>query len=190
MKKILFSLCTLTKHDVFFVFLKYTIETWSIFCFSHVRYWNVKFFCFSHVHYRNMKYFLLFLCTLSEREEVFVFLMYTIKTGNTFCFPHVHYRNVMYFLLFSCTLWKREVPFVFLMYTIETWGVCVCVFFFFERHYINVKCFYFSHVHYREVKYFLFFPCRLWRREAVFVYLKSTFETWNNLVFLIYPIET
>ena len=128
-KSFLFLSCILSKREVFFVSVMYTIETWSVFGFL-IETWDI--FCIFNVHYRNVKQFF--------------FLMYTIETWGIFSFWHVHCRNLQSFLFFSCTLSEREgffcfslvpywnvnsscfsyvrdqneVIFVFLRYTIET----------------------------------------------------------------------
>ena len=117
-KKILFFSCTLSKREVFFVSLMYIIEAWSVFTFL-IEKWSR--FCFAHLYYRNVRFFFppctlwkrevfLFLScrllkqelffaffwgTLSKREVVLLFLMYTIETWISFCFSYVHYRNLM-----------------------------------------------------------------------------------------------
>ena len=120
----LFFLWMLSKREIFFVFLMYTIETWSIFCFSRVCYCNVKYFCFSCTPSKPELLFFFFKYTI-EMWSSFFFPMYTIKTWRRFCFSHVHCRNVKKFLIFSCIVSKREVFFVSLMYTTETWSVFV-----------------------------------------------------------------
>ena len=136
----------------------YTLETWSTFCFPNV-------------HYRNVKYFLLFSCTLSQCEVVFVFLMYSIAIWSIFCFFQVDYRNKKCFLFFFCILSKREVFFLFFFRnTIENWSI-----FCFLMYSIKTwSSFCFAHVHYQNVKYFLFFSCTLFKREVVFGFFMDT----------------
>ena len=82
-KYFLFFPCKLSRSELVFGFLMYTIESWSNFCFSHIYYENGNYFLFFS-HYRKVKCFLLNSCALSKREVIFVFLMYTIKTWSFF----------------------------------------------------------------------------------------------------------
>ena len=154
----LFFSCPLSKLQVLLVFLMYTIKTWSIlfvFLMYPIVTWSVLVFliytieisspfCFSHVHYWIVECFLFFSCTLSECQFLFFFsLMYTIETWSVFYFSNVHYRNVKsifsshlhyskvkrfccsdvsyrkvkYFSFFSYTSSKREIFLVLPMYT-------------------------------------------------------------------------
>ena len=229
MNYLYFSSCTLRKGEVIFGFIIYTIKTWKRYCFSHIHYRNVKkffffhvydenvkYFCFSNVHYWNMecfcfphwnlRYFLYFQCTLSKREAVFVFLMYTIETRSIFCFSHicycrlfshVDYWNVRYFLFFTCTLSKFEIVFIFLMYTIKMWGIFVSLMYSIETSSAFVflietwGIFCISNVHYLNVKQFLFFSCTLSKHEVFFVSPIYAIVTWSfSFFFFIYTIKT
>ena len=109
---------TLSKYQALFAFLIYTIESWSVFYFSHVHYRNVNsffffslmytietwsVFYFSNVHYRNVK-------------SIFSSHLHYSKVKR-FCCSDVSYRKVKYFSFFSYTSSKREIFLVLPMYT-------------------------------------------------------------------------
>ena len=157
------------------------------------------FFCFSKAHYWH-EGFMFFSWTLSKRDAILLFLMYTTETWinfcfsyvhyrymKYFCFPHLHYQNVKWFLFCSCTIFKRQVVFVFLMYAIETWRI----FYFSHVHYRNMKYFmFFSHVHNRNVKYFLFFSCIPSKPDVVLLFSWTLSKCEVTFVFLMYFIQT
>ena len=158
----------------------YTIETWSIFCSSHVHYRNKKYFLFFSYALSKWKVIFILSPTLWKHEKDFVSVIYIIKTWSSFCFFHVHYRNVKYFLFFSCMLAKREeFAFSFCRYTIEMWSAFIFLITIIETSII----FSFSHVHIQKVKQFLFFSGTLIKRKLVFDFVIYTIETWISFCF-------
>ena len=129
----LFFSSALSKRELFFAFIMYTIEAWSSICFFHLYCRNVNYCLFFSCPLLKLQVLLVFLMyTIKTWSILFVFLMYTIVTwsvlvfliytieiSSPFCFSHVHYWIVECFLFFSCTLSECQFLFFFyLMYTI------------------------------------------------------------------------